>query len=186
MTRNRRSWDKYIESVREFFNEPITFYTLAISLIISLFIVLEAVYPRFVIGMSSIGIFWFQEHYPIFATSDDRLFSQNFVEWFGVFYGFLMPLLLVRAWEQLDRADREFDREADAIKMLLGDVLLLDNTFLGLKKTMVGELKAYIQHVLSSYKVEHQDSHIELRNTGDAILQGIRINYKELIYGGGS
>src|SRR5690349_12629334 len=127
MTRNENSWDKFTVSFREFFKEPLTFYTIIISLVISLFIVLEAIYPKFIILTSRMGFFWLQEYYPIFATSDDRLFSKDFVEWFGVFYGFLMPLLLVRAWEQLDRADREFDREADAIKMLLGDVLLLED-----------------------------------------------------------
>ena len=184
MDQIKNVFSKAWTGIREFLLEPLTIYSLIVAISVSVFIVLEVIYPDFVAWTSRQGITWFQVHYPVFTTSDDRLFSQGFVEWFGVFYGFLLPLLLVRAWEQLDEADREFDREADAIKVLLEDILLLDNRFLALKRDMVAELQRYIKHVFKSYTIEHFETHTELRLEGNRILQGIRKHYKALIQGG--
>jgi hypothetical protein len=186
MDTNEPFWKKTLTGIWGFFTEPLTLFALIISITICVFLVLEAVYPEFIKLTASKGIYWFQNNYPIFATTDDRKFSNSFVEWFGVFYGFLLPLLLVRAWEQLDRADREFDQEADAIKVLLEDVLLLDDEdFLTVKRNMVSELKRYVNHVLLKYDKEHIEKNEGMRKEGDNILQGIRSNYKELIYRGG-
>jgi len=185
MNQNKNAWSRVLTGIREFLTEPLTGYSLIVALSISVFIVLKVLYPEFVSWTSSKGITWFYDYFPVFTTSDDKDFSRGFVEWFGVFYGFLLPLFLVRAWEQLDRADRQFDREADAIKVLLEDILLLDNHFLELKRVMVAELKKYIEHVFTYYKLEHIKSHSERRSRGNEILQGIRKNYRDLIYGGG-
>jgi hypothetical protein len=173
-------------SLERFLNEPITIYTLIIGLAICLFIILEALYPKFVTVTSAIGWFWLEDHYPRFVTEGDRNFIVNFVEWFGVFYGFLLPLLLVRTWEQFDRADREFDREADAIKVLLEDILLLnDEPFLSFKLKMVLRLHLYCRHILKRYKIEHKKENAFLKKHGDNLLQGLRVGYKNLIYRGG-
>jgi hypothetical protein len=166
--------------------EPITLYTTIIGLSICLFIVLEAAYPRVVDWGSGAGFSWLENRFPNFATPDDRAFSLGFVEWFGVFYGFFLPLLLVRAWEQLDRADREFDREADAIKVLLEDILLLeDKDFLDFKLSMACRLHLYCRHVWKRYRFEHLPESAYLKKHGDNLIQGIRIGYKNLIYRGG-
>jgi len=186
MDTTKNSKTTFFGFLRSSFTEPLTIYTLIISFSISLFIILEAVYPRFVIWTASQGFFWLQAHYPIFVTEQDKSFSQGFVEWFGVFYSFLLPLLLVRAWEQLDNADREFDREADAIKVLLEDIMLLDDkNFLAFKFTMVRRLYIYTRHVLKRHTVEHLKQHMSLKTHGDNLLQGIRAGYKKLIYRGG-
>lgn len=187
MNTSKTSWGKALtNSLQGFFIDPLTLYAFVVVLFVALFIVLDTAYPQIIEWTSSRGFYWLENHYPIFATSDDREFSKGFVEWFGVFYGFLLPMLLIRAWEQLDSADREFDREADAIKVLLEDILLLDDkNFLDFKKTMIAELDGYVQHILSNYKIEHRTRDIELKIRGDAMLQGIRTNYKELIYRGG-
>src|SRR5690606_4568750 len=133
-------WSKIVGFFRTFLSEPLTFYTILISFSISVFIILDAAYPAIVRGMPRVGLSWLATLYPEFATPDDRDFSEGFVEWFGVFYGFILPLILIRAWEQFDRADREFDREADVIKVLYGDVMLLRNEdFLALKINMIRE-----------------------------------------------
>ena len=166
--------------------EPIMLYTTIIGLTICTFIVLEAAYPRFVDFVSGVGISWLRDHFPEFATKDDRAFSLGFVEWFGVFYGFFLPLLLVRAWEQLDTADREFDREADAIKVLLEDILLLDDKdFLPFKLSMTFRLHLYCRHVWKRYEFEHLPENSFLKAHGDNLIQGIRTGYKNLIYRGG-
>jgi hypothetical protein len=166
--------------------DPIMLYTTIIGLSICTFIVLEAAYPRLVDMLPEAGSSWFHDHYPEFTTKDDRAFSLGFVEWFGVFYGFFLPLLLVRAWEQLDRADREFDREADAIKVLLEDILLLDDKgFLDFKLSMACRLHLYCRHVWKRYWFEHLAENAYIKKHGDNLLQGIRIGYKNLIYRGG-
>lgn len=175
-----------IKKIKIFLSEPITLYTLSLGLSICLFIIVEALYPRFVTFTSRIGWFWLDNHYPKFVTDGDRAFIVNFVEWFGVFYGFLLPLLLVRTWEQFDRADREFDREADAIKVLLEDILLLDDRdFLPFKLKMTLRLHLYCRHIRKRYKLEHKKENVYLKKHGDNLLQGIRTGYKNLIYRGG-
>ena len=186
MHKMRTFWNKAVRTLRDFFAEPLTLHTVIVALSISIFIVLEAGYPPIAKLLSRLGFDWLEVNYPIFATVDDKEFSKGFVEWFGTFYSFFLPLLLLRAWEQLDRADREFDREADAIKVLLEDIMLLDNeTFLELKKHMVRELNTYVQHVIDNYRIEHRAGDVNLKRHGDSLLQGIRVNYKDLIYRGG-
>jgi hypothetical protein len=178
--------NKIKDSFTNLLYEPITLYTTIIGLSICLFIVLEAAYPRFVGWLSEAGFYLLENRFPDFATLDDRAFSLGFVEWFGVFYGFFLPLLLVRAWEQLDRADREFDREADSIKVLLEDILLLDDKdFLAFKLSMACRLHLYCRHVWKRYKFEHLLESAYVKKHGDNLLQGIRIGYKNLIYRGG-
>jgi hypothetical protein len=190
MHTNKTSQKTIIEYVqeffREFFKEPLTRYAVVISAAIFFFILLEAWYPVLVRWLAKNEFYLLQNIAPVFVTDGDRAFSQGFLEWFGAFYGFFLPLLLVRAWEQLDKADREFDREADAIKVLLEDIMLLDNqSFLVLKITMITMLKKYVQHVKANYETEHLNPNGDPKKLGDSILQGIRANYKDLIYRGG-
>jgi hypothetical protein len=177
------SWQGIRTSVKDAFAEPANFYTLVVSLSISILLIFEVIYNPLVKLLSSAGFYWLEENYPLFVTAGDRAFSQGFVEWFGTFYGFFLPLLLVRAWEQLDKADREFDREADSIKILLEDAMLLEDEFIEFKQEVVQDLNKYTNHVLTYYKVEHNV--IERKKEGDDLLQGIRVGYKRLIYRGG-
>lgn len=185
MNANSPSESNVFTSIRAFLSEPITFYTLIVSISISVFIILGGAYPHIVKWTAGMGWYGLQNNFPIFATADDQDFSKGFVEWFGTFYGFLLPLLLLRAWEQLDKADREFDREADSIKVLLEDIELLDDDFLDFKMDMVKDLHDYVRHVLLYYKTEHIDPNAEPKKAGDQLLQGIRAGYKDLIYRGG-
>jgi hypothetical protein len=41
----------------------------------------------------------------------------------------LLPTILVRVWEQFDEIDNVLDREADAVKSLVGDLMLLDEQY---------------------------------------------------------
>jgi hypothetical protein len=81
-------------------------------------------------------------------------FVSNFIEWFGVLYGILLPLILVRVWEQLDEIDRQFDREADAVKLLYEDLFYLQGEYAVFGKEISKLLREYVVHVLRFYREE--------------------------------
>jgi hypothetical protein len=124
-----------------------------------------------------------------FASSQ---FASGFIEWFGVLYGILLPLILVRAWEQLDDIDREFDREADTVKILYSDL-----SFLRLNKskhieTIFRLLQEYVVHVINNYRYEVKDpikenklysgSKKSPKVQGDEILENVRWEIKILLH----
>ncbi len=107
-------------------------------------------------------------------------FAANFIEWFGVLYSILLPLILVRVWEQLDDIDREFDREADVIRIFFEDLY-----FLREKNEIVGQrisdlLRKYVKHVVKKYSFEVKEIEKE-RRSGDEILINIRKQFHDLI-----
>lgn len=133
-------------------------------------------------------------------------FVSNFIEWFGVVYGLLLPLILVRVWEQLHQIDREFDREADAVKLLFEDIFYLQGKSADLGRQIVHSLREYVVHIINNYRDEiKQDNNIRLihiiqkylnkiikidneieasderRTAGDAILNNIRRQCKTII-----
>ncbi len=115
---------------------------------------------------------------------NDQQVIQNFIEWFGVPYGLLIALVLVNVWNQFDRIDREFDREADAISMLYETVLLIDDDNQKLtkcKQEITQKIIGYVNHVAKNYSHEHTDSVV--RNIGDNFLKGIREVVKQVIHG---
>lgn len=115
---------------------------------------------------------------------NENWFISNFVEWFGVLYGILLPLILVRAWEQLDAIDREFDREADTAKTLYKDLEYLSDLS-GKYKKIGGDisklLRDYVYHVVNNYKYEIKQSNDESKNQGDSILEEMRGKFKILV-----
>ncbi len=117
--------------------------------------------------------------------ADGNWFVSNFIEWFGVLYGILLPLILVRAWEQLDTIDREFDREADTVKILYEDLYYLsdlDGEFSKISNEITILLRTYVKHVIENYKNEIKQSKNDSRFIGDKIIEGIRKKFKELIH----
>lgn len=119
-----------------------------------------------------------------FASPPDPLkgwYISNFIEWFGVLYGILLPLILVRVWEQLDDIDREFDREADTVRILYEDTFFLRRKDIKFGKEISNLLQEYVRHVRKNYKNEVNKSGTE-RVEGDQILERIRGQYQELIY----
>jgi len=81
-------------------------------------------------------------------------FAASFIEWFGVLYGILLPLILVRVWEQLDEIDREFDREADVVRIFYEDLSFLQDNNDGVRKEIVYLLRSYVRHVTKRYHLE--------------------------------
>jgi hypothetical protein len=85
-------------------------------------------------------------------------FLSNFIEWFGVIYGLLLPLIMVRVWEQLDSIDREFDREADAVKALYEDIFFLEGKCATIGSDIAELLRIYVDHVNHAYHHEVKPS----------------------------
>lgn len=118
------------------------------------------------------------------SPSDNNGFIPNFIEWFGVLYGILLPLILVRAWEQLDAIDREFDREADTVRILYKDLQFLYNLpsqLASAGKEIENLLKDYVIHVKKNYTDEIKQSSETARIDGDKILERIREKFASLL-----
>ena len=92
----------------------------------------------------------------VFTLTDDGnpTFASNFIEWFGILYGILLPLILVRVWEQLDDIDREFDKEADAVRLLYEDISYLPASTKPFAKKTALLLRKYVAHVIENYRYE--------------------------------
>ncbi|MBL8104949.1 MAG: DUF4239 domain-containing protein [Anaerolineales bacterium] len=115
-------------------------------------------------------------------------FVSNFIEWFGVLYGILLPLILVRVWEQLDDIDREFDREADAVRILYEDLSYLKEEGSATGQNISLLLKSYVEHVIKNYPKEIKTQESLVRSTtpertaGDEILIEIREQFRQLMH----
>jgi Protein of unknown function (DUF4239) len=109
-------------------------------------------------------------------------YLSQFIERFGVVYGILLPLILVRAWEQLDELDRAFDKEADAVKTFYDEVFFLrgENKFFA--EEIVKSLRKYVFHIINNYQYEMKKQGVEVEEKvkGDKILEGIMKDLKSL------
>lgn len=117
---------------------------------------------------------------PIFSVDNTANFFESFIEWFGILYGFLMPLILVRVWEQFDEIDKEFDKEADAVKILSENIRLMHKSNSELGNTIIDLLIKYVNYVKENYNKESIEGNI--RVNGDKILREIREKFKYLIH----
>lgn len=128
-----------------------------------------------------------------FITPPDEYgnsFILNFIEWFGVLYGILLPLILVRVWEQLDDIDREFDREADAIRIMYEDLSYLTGKSIEHGGKIAELLKSYAVHVMAFYPLETKESiyeaeDIEDRSNNTNIFSKIKWRIDYAIYSAG-
>jgi hypothetical protein len=158
--------------------DPASSFTLRLTAVICGFIILEPYYP----GIRDFVSKWIPPLRAFeFLPMDSNGFVGNFIEWFGVLYGLLLPLILVRAWEQFDAIGREFDREADTIKILFEDVLLFFREDIGVKREFLRLLLNYVGHVKAHYQSEAMDDSKE-RIHGDTLLSTIRETYYQLTH----
>ena len=114
------------------------------------------------------------------TTEESYIFLINFIEWFGVLYGILLPLILLFAWQRLDSIDREFDKEVSAVKLLHEDIHYLYGHYASIGAKMTALLRTYVVHVINNYVYEINGSD-SARLAGDKILQEIRDLYRILI-----
>ncbi len=157
---------KLYEGLAEVFSEPITKYVITVTSIISSLVIIQAV----VDGTRADGTF---------LSLADKQLAINFVEWFGVLYGFLLPTILVRVWEQFDEIDNVLDREADAVNILFGDLLLL-HSHKKFKLDVLKSLQDYVRDVrkfLDKPTRPNMDAEIQ---SGNSTLKQIRSYYLEV------
>lgn len=111
--------------------------------------------------------------YQAFMTTDDIELNKSFVEWFGVLYSFLLPLILVKAWEQFEALERDFDREADSLKVFVEDVMLLPSSFKQKKKNIILAAVEYTKHIQENY-IEEGIRKSDAKKKGDDILNKLK------------
>jgi len=120
-------------------------------------------------------------------STSSNWFIANFIQWFGVLYGILIPLILVRAWEQLDQIDREFDKEADLVRTFYKDLIYFSSLSSAAKNTgdkILKSLHKYVDHVTKNYPYELKqltEKNEDKRRLGDSFLENIREQFKDLI-----
>lgn len=161
-----RSWiDRINKATESFFAEPITKYVIIITSIISTLLIAQA----WIDGTTTNGRF---------LSSADKQLAISFVEWFGVLYGFLLPTILVRVWEQFDEIDNVLDREADAVEILVGDLQFLDEQYDDFKKKVLCSLEKYSSNVV---RFVNREITTECeKQEGDVILKEIRAHYMDV------
>jgi hypothetical protein len=172
-----------MEIIKSFFNQngkSKVYYVFFIPLVVYIFKALEMLYLTLQQMRTGNEIYWLKgiKFMPAFTATG---FMTSFIEWFGVLYGFLVPLILVRVWEQFDNIDREFDREVDTVKMLYEDLQILGRGNKKLGDEIKGLLQQYVEHVIAKHPLE-SDKKSEERIAGDAILRQVRKKYSDLIH----
>lgn len=113
------------------------------------------------------------ESYPAFMTNDDIELNKSFVEWFGVLYGFLLPLILIKVWEQFETLERNFDKEADSVRAFAEDVMLLPNDMKDKKVKMLFIAKKYAEHIQDHY-IQEGSKETDSKKGGDEIINKLR------------
>lgn len=180
ITKNKKNISSLLQTTRSILNDPATRYIIYFTLTISLLIVFEEIYDSFI----SVKFGWMP-----FLSAADKELARDFVEWFGVLYGFLLPQILLRIWKQFDRIDSAFDGEADAIRILAKDTSLLHDNFRETRTKILERLLAYSNHVRNHYAEEVKFAELTKENEeeskkdiGAMYLKEIRDIYKNIIH----
>lgn len=134
----------------------------------------------FVLIVGRLAMIYFVENGEIPSAEITNSFAVNYIEWSGILYSIVVSSIIVKAWEMLDNIDREFDREASAIRLLYEDLQFLrgKNKLIGQK--IAALLRLYVRHVIKNYKFELKDTKEE-RIYGDEVLINIRKQFRNLI-----
>jgi hypothetical protein len=126
-----------------------------------------------------IFLYLYLSNYSLKLDINDQEFIKGFIEWFGTAYGLFLALVLVNVWEQFGTVEREFDREVDALSMLLQTISYIqldetqpnkNNLTVQLKKIKF-DLARYVRHVINNAHVEHITK--KALRTGNKILEEI-------------
>lgn len=175
---NHRSF-KSKRARKEIIIDPTTRFTAIVTIVISATMVLSSSYPDLVNWASQHGM-PIDENLSQFITAEDKQFFINFIEWFGVFYGFVISGVLIKVWEQFTAVERLFDKEADAVSVLHENIHLLGQRYYAHKMDAIKSLHQYVSHVLSNYAVEHIQNDVKIM--GNYILRKIRGGFSSLIH----
>mgnify|MGYP001273053303 CR=1 FL=1 len=137
-------------------------------------------YFLFVIIASRLIVFYLKSNGEIISAEITNSFAFNFIEWSGILYSIAVSSIIVKVWEILDSIDREFDREATAIRLLYEDLKFLRGKNKTTSQKISTSLRSYTRHVVKKYSVETTGLGME-RIKGDEILINIRKQFYNLI-----
>ena len=157
---------------RTFLGDPWIRYSVALVIIYASLFNLRLYYSELIM-LPYISTLHLEQIYPVFLSKDDIILNRSFVEWFGVLYGFLLPLILVKAWEQFETLESEFDREADSLKVFAEDVMLLPKNFKDKKIKFILLAIEYVKHAQEKYVNETFEEN-EAKKNGDSLLNRLR------------
>ena len=107
----------------------------------------------------------------------DYDYIRESIQWFGILYGLVIPLSLVRVQTQFGESQRLFDKEAGIVFELYNTFLLLSKRQIDLdsKTAIIG----YIHHVVNLGLDEYKNRNVKL--SGDDHIDKIRDAVKKLI-----
>lgn len=155
---------------KTFLGDPWIRYSILLVFIYSSLFFLNAYYSE-IIKLPYLS--YLGETYPEFITKDDIELNKSFVEWFGVLYGFLLPLILVKAWEQFETLEKDFDKEADSLKVFIEDTMLLPSPLKDRKFKIVLTAIEYTRHIQARY-IKESSNEDNAKKEGDTILNNLR------------
>jgi len=174
LNRGRRLFRKRIQV------DSYTHPAIVVTIIIAIVMLFSNAYPDLAEWASENNFPYLEQFYPQFITVSDRQFFINFIEWFGIFYGFIISGVLIKVFDQFSAVESSFNREVEAVSILYGNIQLLNIRYQNIKLKIVRLLDFYVTHVLENFVIEHH-YHSDSRAIGDKILREIRMDYHPLI-----
>lgn len=108
-------------------------------------------------------------------------FVENFIGWFSVLYGILLPLILIKVWEQLNAIDREFSREGAAVRTLYKSAFYLQGKRAIFGRHIAQLLRDYVLHVIANYSHEVKGSGAARIMAGDMLLEQIEGQFQDMV-----
>ncbi|MFN8462537.1 MAG: hypothetical protein U0X93_12320 [Anaerolineales bacterium] len=164
---------KSIRSSRSFLVEPWARYSILVVSIYSILVFVRNAYP-IIINSSLWSYLNLKQTYPQFITPDDIELNKLFIGWFGVFIGLLLPLILVKVWKQFEVLEKNFDKEADSLKVFAENIMLLPRNLNKEKAKLLSISQAYTQYIQDHY-IDEEITGDDSKKVGDDIINRLRI-----------
>ncbi|MCC6567792.1 MAG: DUF4239 domain-containing protein [Anaerolineales bacterium] len=110
------------------------------------------------------------------STISSSGFISDYIQWIGVFYAIMIPMILLRSWENLRRLDLIFSEEADSVRLLYEVLGYLPKESIERTKRFFVHLYRYVDHVVRDYHHELNTSepNEKTKLTGDKLLQDVK------------
>lgn len=133
-------------------------------------------YEILLIGLI-IVLFIINKQFPVPEIVDDQSVLQNYIEWFGIIYTFVLTLIVGQTWKKYNQIMNELDREADALDLLYQICAMFENKKLG--KTLILAIENYAQAMTGlnfNDKRLEGEAHEKLKDISECVLRLIQIS----------
>jgi hypothetical protein len=145
-----------------FLSDPVTSSTLLVTLSISLFVALDALFPKLVSYLFYLGFTLPQGDF-----ISNRAFILSFAQSFTFVYAIVAIAVLMKVYEQIELIDRVVEQEAIAVQLLYQKIKLLIVSK-AMKSKVLASLLEYIDHVVMNYR--NESDQFDIRETGNLIF----------------